>query len=67
MPEDSPLKPLADPAKLFINWHPGTLGHEMMGHQAAFAVLRAAQSGLAALGLGSVPQSTGSLPGAYCL
>ena len=62
VPEDSPLKPLADPAKLFINWHPGTLGHEMMGHQAAFAVLRAAQSGLAAMGLGSVPSSAGSLP-----
>jgi hypothetical protein len=62
VPEDSPLKPLADPARLFINWHPGTLGHEVMGHQAAYAVLKAAQSGLAALGLGAGGAKAPTLP-----
>ena len=50
IPEDDPLVPFADPAKLFINWHPGTLGHEVMGHQVAYAVLKALQRGLNALG-----------------
>ena len=34
----------------------------MMGHQAAFAVLRAAQSGLAAMGLGGVSTAPTALP-----
>ena len=46
IPADSGLLPHADPAKLFINWHPGALGHEMMGHQVAYAVLKALQRGL---------------------
>jgi len=55
--EDDPLVKFAGVAgqhgiaKLYINWHPGTIGHEVMGHQASFVVLSTLHRGLAALGL----------------
>lgn len=36
----SPLKSFVSPSKLFINWHPGALGHEVMGNQLAYHLLK---------------------------
>ncbi|KAJ1455389.1 hypothetical protein M885DRAFT_617256 [Pelagophyceae sp. CCMP2097] len=49
------MLPFVRPGKLFVNWHPGALGHEVMGKQLAYHVLLALRRGLdaaAASGLG---------------
>jgi len=33
---DVPWKHSSHPSKLFINWHPGSLGHEIVGNQVAY-------------------------------
>lgn len=51
------IKRLTRPGKLFVNWHPGALGHEVIGNQLAYHLLRSLLRGLESLTASHPPQS----------
>ena len=67
VPEDSPLKPLADPAKFFINWHPGTLRARDDGPPGRFCCAESGAIRPRGSGSGEACRPSSSLPDPYCL